>query len=453
MVYFPTWSGEFVAVNYLSCSIHWRINVTQLVYDYAPITGPTAITKHVSRSSPQIDGDILFFGTITHALVIAVNRYNGKILGQIQVNQHPLALLTMSPTFYDNKLFIGSSSLEETGADHILDYPCCSFVGNMVALSFDKSNGHFHVEWNVTMLPLQSSWSGAAIWGSQPAVDPVRKQIFIATGNVYSFPKEYEKCENQTASCLPLDVWQESVLALDIESGKVNWIQRLAPLDAWTVSCGGALLPPVNPQNCPPEPGTDADFGMAPTFVPRGTHNQDTIVVGQKNGVLYSMSAETGKIFWSTMTSPGGAGGGLSWGVAVDNERVYFTAINSASKTWRSPSSGQTISNSAYGAISLHSGVILWETPAPKSAVAYGPPTAVGDLILVARTGDNIADYENTAGGLVALSQNDGSIVADFDLPTNFHGGIAVASKYLAFGTGYDLGYSGTGSLYIMRIT
>ncbi|RFU33222.1 hypothetical protein B7463_g3145, partial [Scytalidium lignicola] len=355
MVYFPTWSGEFVAVNYLTCKVQWQINITSLIEEYLPITGTATITKHVSRSSPQIDGDTLFFGTITHALIVAINRHTGQVLGQVQVNPHPLAILTTSPTFYDNKLFVGAASLEETGADHIPDYPCCSFVGNMVALSFDKFHNCFNVEWNVTMLPLQSNWSGAALWGSQPAIDSVRKQ---------------------------------------------------------TISCGGGLLPPVNPQNCPPEPGVDADFGMAPTFIPYGgKNNQDAIVVGQKNGVIYSMSAETGKLLWSTITSPGGAGGGLSWGMAVDNQRVYFTAISSASKTWQLQPSHLTINNSAYGAVSLDSGSILWETPAPESAVAYGPPTAVGDVILVARTGDNIADYENTGGGLIALSQKMGELL------------------------------------------
>lgn len=452
-VYFPTWSGEFVAVNYLTCTVKWQLNVTRIVESYAPISGAASLTKQVSRSSPQIDGDILYFGTITHALVVAINRNTGQVLGQIQINPHPLAILTMSPTFYDGRLFIGSSSLEETGADHILDYPCCSFIGNMVALTFDRNNGRFNLQWNITMLPPHSNWSGAALWGSQPAIDPVRRQVFIASGNLYSFPDEFKRCENETSSCLPPGVWQESVLALDIDSGNVNWLQRLTPLDAWTISCGGGLLPPENPQNCPPDPGVDADFAMAPTFVPRGGDNKhDIIVVGQKNGVLYSMSADTGKVVWATTTSPGGAGGGLSWGIAVDNTRIYFTAINSGSKVWQPQGSDLAINNSAYGAVSLDTGKVLWEIPAPNNAVSYGPPTAVGDVIAVARTGDNIADYENTAGGLLFLSQKDGTIVSSLDLPTNFHSGIAVSGKYFMFGTGYDLGYNGTGSLYVMVV-
>ncbi|KAL2350361.1 hypothetical protein BJ546DRAFT_1053544 [Cryomyces antarcticus] len=71
-----------------------------------------------------------------------------------------------------------------------------------------------------------------------------------------------------------------------------------------------------------PAPSPDADFGMAPTLVPgsaRTPYEKDTIVVAQKNDHLYAISAQAGLLFWSTITSPGGADGGLIWGVAVDN--------------------------------------------------------------------------------------------------------------------------------------
>jgi outer membrane protein assembly factor BamB len=67
----------------------------------------------VSRISPQIDGNVLYLGTLTHALVVAVNRVTGKLLSTIQINPHPLAIVTMSPTFFDGKLFVGAASVEE----------------------------------------------------------------------------------------------------------------------------------------------------------------------------------------------------------------------------------------------------------------------------------------------------------------------------------------------------
>jgi hypothetical protein len=42
------------------------------------------------------------------------------------------------------------------------------------------------------------------------------------------------------------------------------------------------------------------------------------LVVGRKNGELYSMAADNGHILWTTATGPSGVNGGLSWGIAVD---------------------------------------------------------------------------------------------------------------------------------------
>lgn len=146
----------------------------------------------------------------------------------------------------------------------------CSFVGNMVALRFNSFTCKFSVIWNITMFPLPAgNWSGAALWGSQPSIDQSRSQLFIATGNLYTAPDNYTACEtaqanitqsvgNATDLCLPSNVYQESVLALDINTGNINWARQLTPLDSWTVACG---WPPSFPRNmtlCPGHPGPDA---------------------------------------------------------------------------------------------------------------------------------------------------------------------------------------------------
>ncbi|GJN78730.1 hypothetical protein PLIIFM63780_002239 [Purpureocillium lilacinum] len=450
IVYYPTWGGVFVALNYETCTVRWQINVTKIVTDFAPITGTEFTTSPVSRTSPAIDGDVLYFGTQSHALVVAVDRDNGNVLGIQQLNPHPQAVITQSPTFYDGRVFVGASSEEEAAAANIPDYPCCSFIGNMAALTFDRSERKFHVAWNHSMLPLGAQWSGVGVWGSQPAIDPGRRQVFIATGNTYSNPPEFDRCVNETASCLPTDVLQEAIIAYDINSGKANWVQRISPLDAWTVAC----IKAGNPQNCPPNPGLDADFGMAPTFIPStDKHNPqgDVLVIGQKNGVLYSLSARTGQLVWSTQVTTDGVAGGLSWGVGADNSRVYFTAINSGNFTWQLLPSKKTIQNSAFGAASLATGKLLWETQTPDNNVAFGPPSVVNDLIVATRTGLNNPDTSNTKGGLLFLSQTTGEILSDIELDANSHSGVAAFDKYLFFGTGYS-GFSGSGSLYVYRV-
>jgi outer membrane protein assembly factor BamB len=269
IVFYPTWDGSFVALDYITCQVLWQINVFDIISGYAPITElQRNYSKAVSRTSPQLDDKVLYFGTNMHALIVAVNRFTGTTLGIIQINPHPLASATMSPTLYDGILFAGASSSEEA-ADGIPGYTCCSFVGNFLAMTFDSSNGKFEVLWNVSMIPeieAARGWSGAGIWGSQPSIDPSRGQVFIGTGNTYSIPEAIVKCQNATQNitaveglhdpCLPPDIWQEAVLAIDIKFGIVKWVFHLSPLDAYTEACDS----PTNKVQCPEKPGLDVDL-------------------------------------------------------------------------------------------------------------------------------------------------------------------------------------------------
>ncbi|KAH8902260.1 Quino protein alcohol dehydrogenase-like protein [Coniochaeta sp. PMI_546] len=411
LAYFPTWNGSLFALDYSTCKVKWEINVTQIIVDFKPLALPADFTfVPASRTSPQVDlaNNVIYFGTLTWALMVAADLKTGKVLGVKQINSHPFAINTVSPTFYGDIIYTGASSTEESAVTALTGYKCCSFVGNAVALKFSRQTGKFTTIWDVPMLPADDpkqpgAWSGAAIWGSEPSIDARRKQVFYATGNVYTVPDAYVPCltNNTTTSsskCLPDRVWQESVLALDLYSGKVNWVRHLGALDAWTTACNV----PVNSELCPGTPGVDADFGMAPSFVPSGGKGgKDVVVLGQKNGNLYSISADNGAVQWATAVGPGSTSGGLSWGVAVDGKNVYFTEINAGQAAWRpQPMNSTVITNSAYGAASLLTGAIVWETP-------------------------------------VANNMATGEILLDFPLDTYSQGGISVYDKYIFVGSGY----------------
>jgi hypothetical protein len=192
---------------------------------------------------------------------------------------------------------------------------------------------------------------------------------------------------------------------------------------------------------------------MAPNFVPgspgKTPSGQDIIVTGQKNGILWALSAQTGKTLWYTQTSPGGQAGGLSWGIANDDTQAYFTGINYLQKSWIPYGTTQNISNSGFGAASLLNGSLVWETPASYDSSAYSPPSVVGDLVLVARA----ANGSSTSGGLIALEKGTGKYVLDVDVDSTFHGGIAAQGEYILFGTGYSSGSTnGTGSFNVLSV-
>lgn len=329
VAYYVTWSGAFVALDYSSCRELWQTNVSHIVLSYQPLN-PIALSAKVppvSRTTPVMERNILFIGTQANALLLAIDKRDGNLIDLVQISKHPVAIITQSLTVWRGTVFVGSSSQEEDAAAVVPGYVCCSFIGSMNALTLE--NESFTLLWSQNMVPPDSNFTGAAIWGPQPAIDPTQNQVFIATGNVYSTPPGYAACLNKTTNssislqgnvtdpCVPQNVYQESVVAFDAATGRINWAHELTPLDAWNIAC---VMTKINPLNCPPSPGQDADFGMAPSFVPASKSTpfgKDTLVVGQKNGNLYAISAQTGKLFWATATSPDGDGGGLIWGIAV----------------------------------------------------------------------------------------------------------------------------------------
>jgi hypothetical protein len=270
IVFYPTWNGLFVALDYITCQVLWRINVTDIISGYTPITKlQRNYSLAISRTSPQLDNEVLYFGMITHTLIVAVNRFTGTTLGITQINPYLLASVTMSPTLYNRILFVGASSYKEV-PDILPGYIYCSFVGNFFAITFDSSNEKFEVLWNVPIIPeieAARGWSGAAVWGSQPSIDPCCGQVFIATGNMYSIPEAIVKYQDATKNitavveglvpdpCLPRDIWQEAVLAINIKFGIVNWVRRLSVLDVFTEACISG-----NTAEYPEKPGLDTDL-------------------------------------------------------------------------------------------------------------------------------------------------------------------------------------------------
>jgi outer membrane protein assembly factor BamB len=179
---------------------------------------------------------------------------------------------------------------------------------------------------------------------------------------------------------------------------------------------------------------------MAPTFVlgseftPDGL---DIIVVGQKNGNLYALTAQAGTVLWTTVTGPDGVEGGLIWGIAVDDRAAYFTNVNSNGESYRLLN-GTAITNSAFGAASLKDGSLLWLTATPRNHSSQIAPTIVNDLVLIGTTTDSGGDPNTIAPGLFTpLDKRTGKVLRVETLDAYFHGNLAAVHDYVMFGTGY----------------
>src|SRR5262249_6574755 len=146
---------------------------------------------------------------------------------------------TSSPVVFDGVVYTGVAGLEE-GVAADPTYPCCSFRGS--ALAVNARTGA--VIWKHYTAP--PGYSGASVWGSSLIPDPLRGLVYITTGNNYATPKapEFTACVNGrpltdavVTECLSPDDLIDSVAALDIRTGALQWSHRMWTQDDWNVSC------------------------------------------------------------------------------------------------------------------------------------------------------------------------------------------------------------------------
>jgi polyvinyl alcohol dehydrogenase (cytochrome) len=268
----------------------------------------------ISRVTPAVDGGHLILGDRENsgahqrANVMSVSREDGELNWITQVDSHPAAIITGSPVVYNGVVYVGVSSTEETLATNP-NYPCCTFLGSIVALN--GSNGA--ILWKTRAVP--DGYSGGALW-QPPAIDPARGSLFAGTGNNYSVPPAILACPQQTptANCTSPDDHFDSAMALGLASGAIKWATGSMAFDTWAVAC--TSNPPG--ANCPLPASPDYDFSWAgPNLV------GNIVGFGQKSGIYWAFNPDNGNIVWSTMVGPGGTLGGMEWGTATDGQRIY----------------------------------------------------------------------------------------------------------------------------------
>lgn len=262
------------------------------------------------RSAPTIGDDgNLYFGDF-NANVYSVHAESGELVWKASVKDHPAGTITGSVTLHSDRLYVPMSSTEVVNAMNG-EYECCTFRGGVSAL--DAANGKLLWRMHTTDKAIPSGTnkrgkvrfgpSGAPVWSS-PTVDAKRGLLYIGTGENYSTPANDKS---------------DSIIALELASGKIRWVQQMLAGDAWNASCGIH----GNNVNCPDEDGPDLDFG-APPILAKTSKGRDIILAGQKSGMIYALDPENGgKLLWRQRAGMGGFNGGIHWGMATDNKTLF----------------------------------------------------------------------------------------------------------------------------------
>jgi polyvinyl alcohol dehydrogenase (cytochrome) len=426
-VYVPDFAGNLYAVDRESGEVRWQVNIGDL----------TGIPGNHARATPAISGKLLIFGDQAgkayspDGWLLAVNKVTGALVWKTKV-PGGFPIITQSAVVHGNTAYVGVASYEEALVR--FGFPL-TFRGSVLAL--DVRTGK--VRWQAYMAP--PGYTGNAVWGSTPAIDPSRNALYIATGNNYAVPPAATRCveraesSQKRAACIDDQNYFDSIVALDLETGAVKWAHKALPDDAWNLSCGIYFIPGLEIQmpGCPDTEGPDYDFGQGPAlFKVRGVtgKSRDLVGAGQKSGVYWALDASTGNVVWQTQAGPGGLAGGLQWGSATDGKRVYVASSNSEFKEWILKDGTTGGYRGGWSALDAATGRILWQTPNPAFERAMGPVSAANGVIYGCSMDEQ--------GHMYAMSASSGAILWDFVSGANCNGGATIVDGMVFWGTGYD---------------
>ena len=393
---------------------------------------PAAVRSGVAIGSPA--GKPLAFLGDGAGNVYAVDAATGNPAWQVHADVHPAAVVTGTPLYHDGRLYVPVSSIEEFLA-MTPRYACCTFRGSILAL--DASSGKVlwqtytvdrgATEARVNKLGTPSKGpSGAAIW-STPTIDTAAHLLYAATGDNYSDPATDSS---------------DAVLALALDTGKIEWSRQFRAGDAFNVSCA---LPMA--KNCPDAAGPDFDFGSSPMLLPLAGGKR-ALILAQKSGAVYAIDPdERGKPLWQAQVGHGGALGGVEWGPASDGERIYAAVSDEAFLPMSivlDPAKGGGLF-----ALSLKTGEIVWSAPpSPCATRVRCSPAQTAAVTAI----PGVVFSGSLNGHIRAFAGVDGKLLWDYDTAHDFktvngvaaHGGsISVAGPVVAGGTvfvlsGYD---------------
>jgi polyvinyl alcohol dehydrogenase (cytochrome) len=389
--------GRFYALESATGCIQWSFQA-----DGGIRSAPT-----VGALKPGTGGRYaVYFGDIKGS-VYAIDASSGELIWKKHVDDHRFARVTGAPTLHGGRLYIPVSSVEEVPAAQPT-YECCTFRGSVVAL--DAATGaELWKTYTIPAPPQQAGknaagtqlWktAGAAVWSS-PTIDARKGELYVGTGNSYTEPAA---------------ATSDSVMAMNLETGKILWWNQVTPDDAFVIGC----RPDTPNANCPRTVGPDYDFGSSPILrtLPGGRR---ILVIGQKSGQVYGLDPDDkGKVIWEFKAGKGSALGGIEWGSAADDQFAYVPV----SDVLAPPAEAGGLF-----ALKLATGEKVWNTAAPKLECTGGRGCTGAQSAPVSVI-PGVVFSGSVDGHLRAYSTSDGAILWDFNTARDYETVNSVPAK------------------------
>ena len=325
----------------------------------------TGITYLASDSNPMI-----FFGDVI-GNVYGLNAKTGEEIWRTRADDHPNATITGTPSLNEHLLYVPVSSLEVSLPINP-NYACCTFRGSVTAIN--AINGE--IQWKTYTIKQEPTItgqnsvgtdiigpSGAVVWNS-PSIDVINNQLYVGTG------------ENMSS---PASLTSDAMLAMDLDTGKLNWAFQATANDVWNSACDT-----TTPENCPAENGPDFDFGGATVIVDTTKHGR-LVIAGQKSGFVHALNPKDGSLVWQTRVGRGGIQGGIHFGIAASGETLLIPISDMADgRTYPTPD------QPGMHALDANTGEFLWSTIHEDKCGGRAHchpgisqvPTVIGDFVI-----------------------------------------------------------------------
>ena len=349
-----------------------------------------------------------FFGDI-RGYAYALDASTGQLIWRAAADNHPLARVVGNPRLYEGRLYVPLASLEEDESrspGHI----CCTFRGAITA--FDSETGK--QIWKSYTIPQEPKVikrnsvgvdymgpSGSGVWNT-PIIDTKRRALYFGTGNSFSEPA----------------VTSDSIMAMDMDTGKILWWQQALKNDVWHGGClqsvpgrtpppnqggrGRGNQPPYPADNCVDKTGPDWDYAASPNLatMPDG---RTVIIASPKQAVVRALDPDKkGATIWEQDIARGigGGAGETVFGGAIDAHTIYF---------------GLHLGNGLV-AMDLATGVEKWFRPLQVPEVMSGHKGVVAAVALI----PGVLFAAGMDGILRAVSPTDGNAIWEFNTAQEF---------------------------------
>ncbi len=365
-------TGQVYSLDAATGCVHWSFLARSAVRN-APVLGP-------GRTGP-----VVYFGDLK-ANVYALDARTGAKLWTTRVETHLTDRVTAAPAIHNGRLYVPISSWEEFAA-RSLDYGCCTSVGAVAAL--DAATGRrLWKTYVIASRPQptrlnskgvqQYGPAGGSVWNT-PAVDPQRRAIYFGTGDATTFPAADTS---------------DSVMALDMATGRRLWSRQVHHRDSFLVGCNGKEIT----DNCPKVQGPDWDI-PASVILKRLPGGRRLLLVGTKPGDVLALDPDRkGAQVWRVNVSGGPLAGdgptppgqprrsGIQWGGTADDSTVYYG-----------------LTGGGVVALDIATGHRRWFSPmddlsGPESVARGAPASGIPGVVFVG----------GSDGSLVAVSSTDG---------------------------------------------